>query len=564
MPATRALLTILLLLPFGGCGTDVAQTATRAPSTSLACAPPAVLPTLPGAPALGGGATIGAWDLATGEYGVAQGPGVTVAARDGFRLFVNGRLLAESTASLVPTFVPLTLLPGENVVAVVVSSATSAPALLLHLDELEREVVSNASVRVSTAPSGDWMLPGFDDSSWASAADHGTPAENPDCRPALGFPAGSPARWVSAGVPAEHAAFRLGVRIAPIGYGAGTTGGGSQEPVFVTNTDTLAGALIDDAPTVILLPEGVFDARRPAAEATAVDACPTDCAEEPGKLTYALKPDGQVCERATVPRTRNERRLRVASNKTLVGLGRGALMRGLWLDLESAENVIVRNLALYDVNPGLIEAGDAISIASADSVWVDHVTFKFISDGFIDINMDSTNVTGSYLRFDGANPAACLGRHPRANEIMNSVVTFHHTSWSHLNGRAPLATHALSRLHLFNDAFFDTVGYTVGAGCGAELRIEGSSFESAAAPTSKRECSDGTLGTGLIDAVAGTNVYGAGVASHDALGAAAPEPHDAVTPPPYPYTLDPTSEVKFRVGERAGAGARWALPLELD
>jgi hypothetical protein len=30
------------------------------------------------------------------------------------------------------------------------------------------------------------------------------------------------------------------------------------------------------------------------------------------------------------------------------------------------------------------------------------------------------------------------------------------------------------------------------------------------------------------------------------------------------YTLDPKEDVRFRVGERAGAGARWALPLELD
>lgn len=560
----RALVSLLLASELLGCGTDVAQTAMRTPATTLVCPAPETPPTLPGAAALGGGAVIAAWAPATGEYGAGQGPGVTVAARDGFRLFVNGHLLAESTASLVPAFVPLTLLPGENVIAVVVTSASGAPALLFHLDELERELVSGASFRANATPAGDWMLPGFDDSDWASVVDHGTPAENPECRPALGFPAGSPARWITAALPAETMAFRLRVRVAPVGFGAGTTGGGNAEPVLVADGTALAAALISDDPQVILVPEGVFDARRPEAEAAPVDACPTECPDAPGKLQYTLMPADVVCDVPTVPRTRNDRRLKVTPEKTLVGLGRGALMRGLWLDLADSENVILRNIALYDVNPGLIEAGDAISIASADSIWVDHVTFKWISDGFIDITQDSTNITGSFLRFDGTNPAACQGRHERASEILNSLVTFHHTSFSHLSGRAPLATHALSRIHLFDDVFADTVGYTVGAGCGAELRIESSVFESVAAPTSKRDCSDGTTGASAIDAVAGSNVYGTGVAGHDALGVASPEPHDVVFDPPYAYSLDPVTEVKFRVGERAGAGARWALPLELD
>jgi pectate lyase len=561
---TRTLAASLFAAQLLGCGTDIAQTATVAATPgSFACPPPEVPPTLPGTPALGGGATIGPWALATGDYGAGQGPGITVAARDAFRLFVNGRLLAESTAPLVPTFVPLTFLPGDNVVAVVVSSASGVPALLLHVDELSRELVSDESVRVSTAPSGDWTLPGFDDSAWSSVVDHGTPASNPDCRPALGLPAGSGARWVTPGVTAPHAAFRVDVRVVPTGYGEGTTGGAAAEPEVVTEPDRLAAALSSEEPAVVLLPQGKLDARRPAAEATSVDSCPTDCPDAPGKVTYHLLPTDQMCPRATVPATRNERRLKVGPNKTIVGLGRGALVRGLWLDLDGATNVILRNVALYDVNPGLIEAGDAISVTGADSIWLDHVTFKWISDGFIDINTESTSITASYLRFDGTNPAACQGRHERGNETVNSVVTFHHNLFSHLSGRSPLVTHALSRGHLFNNVFTDTVDYTIGAGCGAALLVEGNSFESTAAPTSKRECSDGVTGVSLVDAVTGTNLY-AGATSHEALGVPTAEPHDPVPVPSYAYTLDPKEDVRFRVGERAGAGARWALPVELD
>jgi pectate lyase len=216
------------------------------------------------------------------------------------------------------------------------------------------------------------------------------------------------------------------------------------------------------------------------------------------------------------------------------------------------------------VNPDLIEAGDAISISGADSIWLDHVTFKWISDGFIDINTESRGITASYLRFDGTNPAACQGRHERGSETTDSLVTFHHNLFTHLSGRSPLITHALSRGHLFNNAFTDTLDYTIGAGCGATLLVEGNSFESTAAPTSKRDCTDGVTGVSLIDAVAGTNVYGTGVGSHESRGVPTAEPHDPVPVPSYVYTLDPKEDVRFRVGERAGAGARWALPLELD
>jgi hypothetical protein len=48
------------------------------------------------------------------------------------------------------------------------------------------------------------------------------------------------------------------------------------------------------------------------------------------------------------------------------------------------ENAIVRNVAIYDVNPELGEAGDAFALNEPSRVWIDHVTTKWISDGFSD------------------------------------------------------------------------------------------------------------------------------------------------------------------------------------
>jgi len=76
-------------------------------------------------------------------------------------------------------------------------------------------------------------------------------------------------------------------------------------------------------------------------------------------------------------------------NKTLIGMGRGANFRGASFVMrshEGAKNQIYRNLAIYDVNPHLVEAGDGIEAVGSSSnhsanLWVDHISYKWISDG---------------------------------------------------------------------------------------------------------------------------------------------------------------------------------------
>ncbi|HEX6277456.1 MAG TPA: hypothetical protein VFZ53_30645, partial [Polyangiaceae bacterium] len=167
MKPARALAALLTLV---ACGSDVAQTAVRPGETPpFDCRPTNGAVVLPSDPALGGGDAPSTSPLLHGAYGAGQGPGIAVVARDGFRLYQNEELVAESTASLEPVFVPLTFLPGENVVSVVTSSPDRAPALLVHIDELERPYVSDATWKVSTAPSGDFRLPDYDASGWEDA-----------------------------------------------------------------------------------------------------------------------------------------------------------------------------------------------------------------------------------------------------------------------------------------------------------------------------------------------------------------------------------------------------------
>lgn len=556
---------LMLLLALGGasgCGTDVAQTAVFGAEpipTPLDCSAPSTPATLPSDSHFGGGASVSDWVLATGDYAVDQGPGVAVAALDAYRLFVDGHLLAEGTESLVPKFVPLTLLPGNHVIAVVVSAAERPPALLAELDELERAYGTNAGWKVSTSPPSDFSEPSSDATSWAAAVDRGAPDESPGCAPEAGFPSGSDAHWVTASAPGT-AVFRLDVSIAPIGFAEGTTGGGGADPVVAATADDIAEAVKSDDPKVVVIPEGMLDVRRTGDDVTETTACPTPCPDGSlNAMTQNLLTDDETCPVDMVPAKRDERRVKIGSNTTLVGLGRGAELLGGSLDIDAKSNVIVRNLALYRVNPDLIEAGDGITIDGGDGVWVDHATFDLVSDGFIDSTTSSQNLTFSWIKNEGFNGAACNNRHPRSNELADTTVTIHHTLWEQVDGRAPLVTHAASRVHLFDNVVNDDVSYAVGASCDAQVLLEETTFTDVAYPTAKFPCSDGP-DLGLIAAARHGNVYGSG--HHQSDGADAPEPDDAVFDVPYAYTPDPASKASLLVPEWAGAGARWALPLE--
>jgi pectate lyase len=157
--------------------------------------------------------------------------------------------------------------------------------------------------------------------------------------------------------------------------------------------------------------------------------------------------------------------------------------------------------------------------------------------------------------------AACRRRHLRASEIVGSDATYHHCFWQHVDGRAPLAHGALTRVHLYNNAVIDAVDYAIGSGCQAQLLVEGSYFEAVSVATSRRDCTETPGQVGFIRAPAGSNRYDASSNAHRIFEDAASEPMDAVFAPPYFYSVDEADVVRVLVPTRAGAGSHWAIPL---
>lgn len=530
-----------------------------APGTQ--CMMPAQTAVLPSEPQWGGGDTVPSPNvLVSSAYGSGAGPGVYVASSGGFRVYVNGVFIAAGTTPGKAAFVPYTFVPGDNVVAVVATNGAGPPAALVHIDELEQPYVSSIQDwKVSSNPAGDWRSVGYDDTSWLAATDRGTFGMLPGCDPTTGFPSDSAAHWIGAAEPtAGVIALRSHVRVAPVGFGAATTGGGTAAPTLVTTWQDLAAATSGDVPRVILLPDGITDLRPTAGEVRQQVTCPTPCTLDSTMVTYTALSSAATCATATVMLPRNDRNIGIGSNKTIVGLGRGAMLRGASLGINSSQNVILRNLGIYDVNPNMIEAGDGVTIGGGDRIWLDHLTFRWISDGFDDIAANSTNITTSWIHYQGMNELECGSLHLRTAQVTSATVTFHHDWFDTVRGRSPLISGAGAQAHLFNNLWNDNPDYALGSGCTAQVLFEGNYLDNVMTPTVEEPGTGCTVG--LIDATAGSNFY-VNVGPHNSGVSGGGEPHDSVFTPPYRYTVDPAPGVSTLLRSRAGAGSRWGMML---
>ena len=330
---------------------------------------------------------------------------------------------------------------------------------------------------------------------------------------------------------------------------ATTTGGGNAAPVTVNSCPALVAALQSSSPAVVqIAPGAVIDCRTPArSQGACAIACPSN--QDPGKTTYRIPVGAQTCKElgaaseTRVQRSRNEITIQVGSNKTLLGLDRHATVRGASLNLSNAKNVIIRNLSIDTINPGLVEAGDGITLSNSSHIWIDHVRFGLISDGHIDID-NSKNVTLSWNRFEGSNPAVCGGKHFYTNMVLNSHLTLHHNFWDQAAGRNPKLDGGATRAHLYNNYWLDIPYFAVNASNWAQAKIEGNFFANASRP-------HWNAGLGLIDAPLWSNRY-TGISANDPYRNTGDSVFAGISM--YAYVIDDVDDVPARVG--AGSGPR--------
>jgi pectate lyase len=241
--------------------------------------------------------------------------------------------------------------------------------------------------------------------------------------------------------------------------------------------------------------------------------------------------------------------IRVASNKTLLGVGDSAHLMGIELQINGARNVIIRNVAVsHIIADGSGPANDAIEITGgAKNIWIDHCELysdldhdKDYYDGLLDIKNESSFITVSWSNIHDHFKASLISSGDE--QLSDTVIraTYHHNYFHDCGSRLPSIR--FGRAHLFANYYRNNAtGSCVDSRMGAVVRVENNFFE-----TSKN-----TIGwfegpaTGAWD-----------VANNSFLNCTGAQPTTSTgqLTPPYLYTAEDPAGLPVAIPAGAGVG----------
>ena len=447
---------------------------------STAAIPATEVVALPTDAAYGGGDKVSS-QLIAATYNAGEGPGIWIVADGGYRLYHNGALLAQDNQAGRVRFVPMTFLPGENAISVVSVNGKGAPGVMVQIDDLDKSYYSGSGWKSKPAVSNNsWKNKGRDLSQWGGATVLSYSSDKLPSGGALsGFAEGTQAKWIWTSAEMDPTAVLLFTfNVKAEGFGASTTGGDAGKIVVANDSASIRKYLQSNDAVTILVPEGTYDFRQFRNAVTEAKSknrtwCKKTC-DEKNRVTGKTNTFYRITFKANSCADLNESGVQIVqesenlqqwdnwittkANKTLVGMGRGANLRGAAIAIRSNEgsyNHIYRNLAIYDVNPHLIEGGDGLETVGTASkhvkgFWADHISYKWISDGMDMEFLDDATI--SYLDFDGANEYNCWGTDPYMALVEDAHLTYANNYWHNTYGRVPKVTgeNNGSQVHLYN------------------------------------------------------------------------------------------------------------------
>ncbi len=229
--------------------------------------------------------------------------------------------------------------------------------------------------------------------------------------------------------------------------------------------------------------------------------------------------------------------VRVASDKTIIGLGTEGEIVGGGFFLDEVSNVIIRNLTIRDTRMPDDDPGDdaydydAIQMDGADHVWIDHNRLERMNDGLIDSREDTTDLTVSWNIISENNKTFGIGW----TDNVTAQMTIHHNWITGTNARNPSIDN-VANAHLYNNYLQDTGSGNWSRGSSNTV-IENSYFERVTDPYYITD--DASLtesGSIVVDSEGDQETGGEGF-----------DPSSF-----YDYTLDPAEDVPDLL--RAGAG----------
>jgi pectate lyase len=229
---------------------------------------------------------------------------------------------------------------------------------------------------------------------------------------------------------------------------------------------------------------------------------------------------------------------KVASNKTVIGVGSGSGISGGGLNLSGVKNIIIRNLVFKNA------ADDSINVQTGSTnIWIDHNDLSNGYDGLVDIKRGSDFITVSWNVFHNHDKTALLGHSDdnSSQDLGHLRVTYHHNYFNGTTQRHPRVRFA-NPVHVYNNYYRGNGGYGVASTCNAGVLVEKNYFESVKSPTVTQTGDSPSGNLKLVD--------------NYLTGSGTPQSRNAssVKAVPYSYSADSASSVKSIVLAGAGTG----------
>jgi pectate lyase len=239
--------------------------------------------------------------------------------------------------------------------------------------------------------------------------------------------------------------------------------------------------------------------------------------------------------------------VRVASNKTILGVGSGSGLTGCGLNISDVSNVIVRNLRISHVRAGNGN-GDAIHIDNGQRIWIDHnelfsdtTSGTDFYDGLLDMTHAADYITVSWNYLHDHIKCSLIGHSDNnsAEDTGHLRITYHHNRFDTCDQRNPRVRFG-NPVHVYNNYYNNITLYAIASTMDAGLLVENNYFENTPDPfhLGQADSDPGTL-------VARGNVF---------VNSGAGQSGGSVAGIPYAYSLDPGGNVKSIVVAGAGVG----------
>lgn len=206
-------------------------------------------------------------------------------------------------------------------------------------------------------------------------------------------------------------------------------------------------------------------------------------------------------------------RVRIRSNKTIIGVGKNAKLKKITLYTKAytgsgackentkdtytpTSNVIIRNINFIGYDGFADDSNqdpDPVRVECySHHIWVDHNTFNYSSDGSVDVKRGSDLVTISHNFFDGTAKTTMIGHgNNDAQDTGRLRVTYHHNLFRNNISRLPRVRYG--HVHLYNNYYNSPDGSMFRVENGGEIYAEGNYIAAAKTITEKPVESDSHL-----------------------------------------------------------------------